>query len=176
MMTCVGLAASVAHEAPAQDTLTRAVTDTLAPPKPRYRARRATSPIRVDGRLDDVAWRDASLIPHLTQVEPDNGKPSAFLTTFRILFDARGLYVGIVASDSAGRAGVRVQDLRRKFDPFESDFVGIVLDPLHDGRNSVGFQTSPFGSQRELQVFDGESYNTEWEGAWRTRAVITDSG
>jgi hypothetical protein len=144
--------------------------------RPRYRASRATGPIMVDGRLDDAAWRTANVISQLTQVEPNNGQPSAFRTEFRIVFDATRLYVGIVARDTAGRDGVRVQDLRRKFDFFANDLAGIVLDPLHDGRNSVSFQTNPYGAQRELQVFDGETYNREWEGVWRTRAQITDSG
>ena len=143
---------------------------------PTYQARRASSAIVVDGRLDDAAWRTAATIDQLTQIEPDNGKPSQFRTTFRILFDRQFLYVGIEALDTAGRRGIRVQDLRRKFDFFANDLAAIVLDPLHDGRNSVSFQTNPYGAQRELQVFDGSNYNREWEGVWRTRSAISDSG
>lgn len=142
----------------------------------RYRATRATGPIVVDGRLDERAWRQANVIDRLTQVEPENGKPSAFRTEFRILFDSTRLYLGVVAWDTAGREGTRVQDLRRKFDFFANDLAAIVLDPLHDGRNSISFQTNPYGAQRELQIFDGEIFNREWEGVWRTRAEMTDSG
>ncbi len=166
----------LSHGAWAQDAPTRPATDSLGGVRPVYRAQRASAPIRVDGRLDEAAWSSAAIVDGLAQIEPDNGTPSAFRTTFRILFDSKALYVGIVAYDSIGKDGIRVQDLRRKFDPFENDFASIVLDPLHDGRNSLGFQTSPFGAQRELQVFDGESFNTEWEGVWRTRTVVTDSG
>ncbi len=160
----------------AQDSSASPTHDSRGSARPTYRAQRASAPIRVDGRLDDAAWLSAATIDRLTQIEPENGTPSAFRTTFRILFDSKALYVGIVAYDSAGRGGVRVQDLRREFDPFENDFASIILDPLHDGRNSLGFQASPFGAQRELQVFDGDSFNAEWEGVWRTRTVITDSG
>lgn len=144
--------------------------------RPRYRASRASGPIAVDGRLDDAAWRAAHVADRFIQIEPQNGQPSAFRTVFRILFDSTALYVGIAAFDSAGARGVRVADLRRKFDFFANDLAGIVLDPLHDGRNSVSFQTTPYGAQRELQIFDGETFNREWEGVWRTRAEITDSG
>lgn len=143
---------------------------------PTYRAIRTTSPVRVDGHLDDAAWSTAATVDRLSQIEPDNGQPSQFRTTFRILFDTRFLYVGIEAHDNAGRRGIRVQDLRRKFDFFANDLAAIVLDPLHDGRNSVSFQTNPYGAQRELQVFDGDNFNREWEGVWRTRSVISDSG
>jgi hypothetical protein len=144
--------------------------------RPRYRATRAMGPIQVDGRLDDAAWRGAAVADRLTQIEPNNGQASAFRTEFRIAFDSTRLYVGVMAWDTAGTRGVRVADLRRKFDFFANDLVGIVLDPLHDGRNSVSFQTNPYGAQRELQIFDGENYNREWEGVWRARAEITDSG
>jgi hypothetical protein len=142
----------------------------------RYRATRAAGPIVVDGKLDDAVWQTANVINRLTQVEPNNGQPSEFRTEFRIVFDSTRLYVAVMAWDTAGKAGVRVQDLRRKFDFFANDLAGVVLDPLHDGRNSVAFQTTPYGAQRELQVFDGEFYNREWEGVWRTRAQMTDSG
>ncbi|MBC7842086.1 MAG: carbohydrate binding family 9 domain-containing protein [Gemmatimonadaceae bacterium] len=153
-----------------------ATDSTVARVAPSYRAVRASTPMRVDGRLDEAAWSVAAVTDRLTQVEPDNGTPSAFRTTFRILFDTRFLYIGIAAFDTMGRRGVRVQDLRRKFDYFSNDLAGVVLDPLHDGRNSVSFQTNPYGAQRELQIFDGGNFNREWEGVWRTRSVISDSG
>ncbi len=109
-------------------------------------------------------------------IEPLQDRPSAFRTEFRILFDERFLYIGVMAYDTAGARGVRVEDLRRKFDFFQNDLAGITLDPLADGRNSVSFQVTPYGAQRELQTFDGEFFNREWEGVWRARAVRSDSG
>lgn len=168
LAVCALPAASLAAQGTAASDTVRRV--------PAYRASRTGTPIRVDGRLDDAAWALAATTDRLTQIEPANGTPSAFRTTFRILFDRKFLYIGILAHDSAGRSGVRVQDLRRKFGFFDNDLAGVVLDPLHDGRNSVSFQTNPYGAQRELQIFDGENLNREWEGVWRTRSVITDSG
>ncbi|MCU0648157.1 MAG: carbohydrate binding family 9 domain-containing protein [Gemmatimonadaceae bacterium] len=109
-------------------------------------------------------------------IEPLQHRPSAYRTEFRILFDEKFLYVGVMAYDSAGSAGLRVEDLRRKFDFFQNDLAGITLDPLLDRRNSTSFQITPYGAQRELQVFDGVFYNREWEGVWLARAQRTDSG
>ncbi len=49
---------------------------------------------------------------------------------------------------------MRVPDLQRDFDYFEYDLVGVNLDPFLDKRNTVAFQTNPYGVQRDLLAFD----------------------
>ncbi|MCU0618473.1 MAG: carbohydrate binding family 9 domain-containing protein [Gemmatimonadaceae bacterium] len=144
--------------------------------RPRLRAVRASAVVRVDGRLDDDAWRDAPVATGFRTVEPTEGRPSAFETRVRVVFDDVALYVAFDVRDPLGPAGVRVQDLRRKFDYFENDLVGVSFDALHDGRTVAAFQVTPYGAQRELQVFDDVTVNREWEAVWRTRAAISDSG
>jgi hypothetical protein len=82
---------------------------------------------RLDGRLDDAAWRLAPAVGAFRQVEPAQGDPALLPTTVRVLQHARGLWFGINAHETAGRAGLRVADLRREFDPGANDLVGIIL-------------------------------------------------
>jgi hypothetical protein len=141
------------------------------------RAVRATVSPVVDGRLDDVAWSDAPEVSGFRQIEPHNGTPSAFTTRVRVLFDDEYLYIGAWCLDTAGISRVRVQDLRRKWDYFANDHFSVVIDPLNSERNSVAFQVTPYGAQRELEVYDGgNQYNREWEAVWRVRTQRTDSG
>lgn len=147
-----------------------------APALPHLDARRATTSVRVDGRLDDAAWADAPVATGFRTVEPVEGRPSEFDTRVRVLYDERALYMGVDARDPLGEAGIRVQDLRRKFDYFENDLFGLSLDALHDGRTVAAFQVTPYGAQRELQVFDDAVFNREWEAVWRVRTHIADSG
>lgn len=137
---------------------------------------RAAAPVRVDGRLDDAAWQAAPVLDGFRTVEPTQGAPARFGTEVRVVYDARALYVGAFMRDSLGGRGVRVQDLRRKFDYFQNDLFGVSLDALHDGRTVAAFQVTPYGAQRELQVFDDAVFNREWEAVWRVRTAITDSG
>jgi hypothetical protein len=143
---------------------------------PRYRAQPAASAVRIDGRLDEAAWSAAGSAGDFRQVEPEPLAPARFPTRVRVVFDEHNLYLGIVALDSAGSRGVRVQDLRREFDYFANDLVGVSLDPLHDGRTAIAFQVTPYGSLRDLQVFDDQVYNREWEGVWTARTEVSDSG
>ena len=151
----------------AQGTASRRATVTAA---------RATSNVRIDGRIDVDEWAASRPIGEFRQIEPREGAPAAFATAVRVQFDDHQLYIAAFCRDSLGAAGVRVQDLRRKWDFFANDFFGVTIDALHDGRNSVSFQVTPLGSLRELQTFDGSQFNREWEGVWRARTQVTDSG
>jgi hypothetical protein len=152
-----------------------------APPaeaeRPRLQAVRAAGPVSLDGRLDEAAWAGAPAAGGFRQIEPEPGSASRFDTTVRVLFDRESLYLGVFCRDSLGARGIRVEDLRRKFDLFRNDYVGVSLDALGDGRSVAAFQVTPYGTQREEQVQDdGSVFNTDWEAAWRVRTVVADSG
>lgn len=150
--------------------------DVPAGVRPRVTASRASAAILVDGRLDDAAWQGAQGIGDFRQIEPQEGSSARFASQVRMLFDDRNLYIAAWLPDSLGNAGIRVQDLRRKFDFSANDAFGVIIDPLHDGRNAVAFEVTPYGSLRDLQAFDGAQFNREWEGVWRARTQLTDSG
>src|SRR5690606_10789928 len=50
-------------------------------------ASRATSPIVVDGRLDEAAWSSAASIGDFVQREPFEGRPPSERTEVRIVWD-----------------------------------------------------------------------------------------
>ncbi len=153
-----------------------AQTGTDSTPPAVLRAVRATGPIRLDGRLDEPDWTAGPPARAFRQVDPVQDAPATFDTEVRVLFDAHHLYVGAFARDTVGRRGVRVVGLDRDFDFFSNDLVGVTLDPFLDRRNSVSFQTNPYGVQRDLLAFDGALYDRDWAGVWRVRTTITDSG
>jgi len=53
-----------------------------------------TSPIRIDGRLDDAAWQAAMPVGGFVQAEPVEGAPVDQPTEVRILFDEEAVYMG----------------------------------------------------------------------------------
>jgi hypothetical protein len=172
-ISAAGWAADAAAQAPAANAARSAAPAAV---RPAYAAIRAPSSVRVDGRLDDPAWRAAPVASGFRTVEPTEGDPARFPTEVRVVYDAEALYVGAFLRDSLGARGLRVQDLRRKFDYFQNDLFGVSFDALHDGRTVAAFQVTPYGAQRELQVFDDAFYNREWEAVWRVRTQVTDSG
>jgi len=137
-----------------------------------------TTPIRMDGRLDEAAWATARVLSGFRQVEPRQGAPSQHRTEVRVLYDDINLYVGFLAFDTLGRAGIRVRDLRRDFDSRNNDFVGLIVDPFGDGRSAVGLESTAWGAMQDYQVFDGDAStrNEAWDGQWQVRTQLRDDG
>lgn len=132
--------------------------------------------ITLDGLLDESVWLHAEAITDFFQMEPVQGSQNRHSTSVRVLFDERFLYIGVVCRDSAGRGGTRVQDLRRDFIFGENDMFAIQFDPQNLKRYCVSFQTTPYGSQRDLQVFDDNFRDNDWDALWQVRTNISDSG
>ena len=71
-----------------------------APPLPVSHAVRASSAIRLDGKLDEPAWRDAPVTDDFTQIDPEEGKPASQRTEVRVVYDDDTLYVGVRLHDA----------------------------------------------------------------------------
>ena len=90
-----------------------ASTTAHAIPVPSAHAVRRASPIVIDGKLDDAAWKDATPVTDFTQIDPDMGKPASQRTEMRFLFDDDALYIGARMYDTEGAKGVRTSLVRR---------------------------------------------------------------
>jgi hypothetical protein len=140
-------------------------------------ARRVIAPLLVDGRLDEPAWREAPVADAFVQVRPDYVPETAHATDVRVLFDDEHLYVGVFNREEQGRRGLRVTDLRRDFAAMDNDVFGMTIGPLGDRRTAFQFQVNPYGSQADVQAFDGgDVFNFNWDAMWRVRTTRTDSG
>ena len=140
------------------------------------KAIRSTAPIRIDGVLDEADWEHAIPITNFFRMEPRQGGEFKYKTSVRVLFDDKNLYVGAFCEDSLGRKGVRVQDLRRDFLWDQNDIFGIQLDPQNLKQFAVSFQTTPYGNQRDLQNFNDQITDNDWNAIWTVRTTRTDSG
>lgn len=68
----------------------------------RYTAHRVTEPIRIDGRLDEPAWRAAPVSPRFVDII--TGEPARFDTRAMVLWDATNLYVAYRVEEPNVRA------------------------------------------------------------------------
>src|SRR5690349_19581265 len=58
------------------------------------------TPPLIDGSPDDPAWQQVPWSTEdFTQLDPDAGKPASVQTRFKILYDARNLYVLVLNLD-----------------------------------------------------------------------------
>ncbi len=147
----------------------------VQPPK-QIQAVRATTLLSINGRLDEADWQLAPVAMGFFQAQPEQGKTPANNTRIRVLFDDKNIYIGAFCPDSLGRKALRVPDLRRDFDYFANDLVGVSFDPFRDQRNAQAFQANPFGAQRDLLCTDDALFDRDWDGYWKVRTTRTDSG
>ncbi len=135
------------------------------------------SQIVVDGTLDEPAWKLAQPATDFIQQEPQMGEPSTERTEVRLLYDEENLYLGVYCFDSAGKAGIVVNDVRRDFSPSENDSFTVLLDTFDDNRNGFMFGTNPQGAKRDGQSGgDGKTANIDWDGIWYVTSQITELG
>lgn len=93
-------------------------------PLPRYDVKRASTPIVVDGRLDDAAWTGASA-PVTLQFLWDNQTGAKQKTAARVLWDAQALYLGFEADD----ADITARFLQRDDPTYQDDAVEFFVNP-----------------------------------------------
>ena len=137
---------------------------------------RATSPIALDGRLDEPAWQAAPSARGFIQNEPREGEPATFDTEVRIVYDEEAIYFGIVAADP-DPSGIVVTDLKKDYAVDGSDAFVILLDTFHDGRNGYQFATNPAGAKWDAQLAnEGRDFNVNWDGIWAVETRITETG
>jgi hypothetical protein len=137
---------------------------------------RATSPIAVDGRLDEPAWQSAPPARGFIQNEPREGEPATFDTEVRIVYDEEAIYFGVVAADP-DPSRIVVADLKKDYAVDGSDAFVILLDTFHDGRNGYQFATNPAGAKWDAQLAnEGRDFNANWDGIWAVETRITETG
>jgi hypothetical protein len=148
---------------------------TPAPTKTLH-AQRISSPVRVDGVLDDEAWAEADVVSDFVQQDPHTGEPATEQTEVRVLVDRDAMYFGFVCHD-ADPHGVIARELRRD-NPFaDDDHVEILLDTFHDHRNAFHFAVNPLGTQYDALITDeGHDVNAEWNERWWSETRITTEG
>ena len=137
--------------------------------------RRATSPIRIDARLDEPSWTDATVIPLEYETYPGNTTAASVRTDCRVTFDAANLYLGCHAFDPSPGAIRAVRADRDEV--LDHDRVGITLDPFNDRRRGWQFAINPLGVQFDA-VYDAavDMPDDAWNAIWTSAGRIVVDG
>src|SRR6476620_5407964 len=80
---------------------------------------RASSPIVIDGLLDDEVWVRTPATTGFTQRDPDEGKPATERTELRAAYDNEALYIAARMDD--GEAARIARQLARRDQDAEAD-------------------------------------------------------
>jgi hypothetical protein len=136
---------------------------------------RVQEPVKIDGNLDDDAWRHALKIDLDTENNPGENLPAKVKTVAYLMEDGLNLYIAFDARDpdpSKIRAYLRDRD-----SAYNDDFVGLVIDSYNDERRAFEFFSNPLGSQMDLTNDDvNKKEDDSWDAIWDSAGKITDAG
>lgn len=143
--------------------------------KKTYQTERLLStPPRIDGKLDDDAWRQGEWQGSFIQHEPYNNSEPSQQTEFKILYDDNHIYVAIRAFDTAPDS--IVQRVTRR-DNMDGDMVGIGIDSYFDQRTAFLFLVNAAGVKIDvINTNDGQSEDPTWDPIWHVRTSMDETG
>jgi len=152
---------------------------TLFPPrsyenKLKIEAKPANGKIIIDGKLNESDWAQCMPAKNFMQCYPEQEKTATFDTEVKILYDEKNVYFGAICHNPGNK--IFVQDLRRDFLYGNNELFGIFLDPFRDVQNPVpSFLVTPYGTQRDLLIYDDRIYDLNWDAVWQANSFIADS-
>src|SRR5947209_5857874 len=130
--------------------------------------------IRIDGRLDDAAWANATALT-LIQQSPHSGAPSPYATTLRIVAGHAHLYFGFTCHDPAAEQ-IAIHTMQRDGDMDGDDSVAIVLDTFGDQRSGYYFRVNAAGARADGLLATPDDIPLDWDGVWDARVARTPGG
>ena len=143
-------------------------------------AKRTAAPVKIDGILNEAAWKDAALLTDYVEFRPKIGamETPATKTTTYLMYSDNGIYFGgfcgestkdSIATELSGRDGFGT-----------NDYIGLIFDTYNDKLNGFEYFVTPLGEQWDAKMNppsqDGNMEDFSWNAVWESGTVITDSG
>ncbi len=149
----------------------------LPPPK-HYQVKQTTSEVRIDGVLDEAAWKEAPVLNDFYEYLPGDNIPPPVDTECLVTFDTNKLYIAFRCFDPEPRK-IRAHLMDRDaIDTFiQDDHISIIIDPFNDERRGFQFRVNPLGVQADANFSELEGYEDfSWDAIWKSAGKITDFG
>jgi hypothetical protein len=127
--------------------------------------RKAGSPIKVDGIMDEQAWLSADSASGFYMVLPMDTSKAHVQTSVRMTYDADYLYV-LATCYLLKPLPYMVESLRRDFVFGKNDNFIFFIDPFDDRTNGFTFGSNAAGAQWDGTLYQGGSADLTWDSKW----------
>lgn len=136
---------------------------------------------RIDGSLDDAAWKIAPVATDFITNTPVYGKPASQKTEVRVLYDNSAIYIAAYLYDDPA-------SIRRQFTPRDQeqradvDYFSIFLDTYKDRQNAFQFLVTSRNVQSDARVSPqyatsfGVYGDLSWDAVWESRVGFRSDG
>ncbi|MCP4547931.1 MAG: carbohydrate binding family 9 domain-containing protein [bacterium] len=144
-------------------------------PKPSLAAHRITNgEIKIDGKLDEADWLNASAATGFTQFSPERLGEASEETVVKVIYDDDAIYFAVACcrfNDSPVTSC-----LSRRDQIFSSDRIRIYIDPYHDLTTGYHFRINPHGVKQDFYNYDDLYHDSSWNAVWEADTFIDDEG
>jgi hypothetical protein len=144
-------------------------------------AKRTSQKVKIDGKLNELAWKDAAKFDELVEFRPLMGRKEEFgnHTEAYLMYDDEGIYFGgicherdidSVSKELTGRDGFGT-----------NDYIGIIFDTYNDKLNGFEYFLTPLGEQWDAKMSSVQNSNNggedfAWNAVWQSKVVLDDKG
>jgi hypothetical protein len=139
-----------------------------------YHVPRTSQGIKLDGIVEEEAWREALLLELNYEFEPGENVPAPVKTEFLLTYDKTYLYAAFRCYDP-NPAEIRAH-LSDRDNDYGDDFVGILLDTFNDERKNIILWSNPHGIQEDAVMTGVTGYDTTWDARYKSAGKITEWG
>lgn len=128
----------------------------------------------IDGLLADSSWDIVDWQTDFIENLPDENTPPTEQTKFKVIYDAKYLYVAFKCYDI--EPDKIVKRLSRR-DGFDGDFVEVNIDSYHDKRTGFSFTISASGVKSDEFIADnGNNWDASWNPIWYVKTNVDTEG
>ncbi|MHB0755794.1 DUF5916 domain-containing protein [Polaribacter sp. M15] len=130
---------------------------------------------KIDGILNDDAWKDAELLTDFVIFRPENGQlvTKAYQTIVNVVYDDDAVYIAAQMNDPDPKNIPSEFAVRDNFGI--ADFFLVTINPNDDGQNPFEFIVQATGNQADAKVSNGNE-DFDWSAVWDSAVKITDKG
>jgi hypothetical protein len=133
-------------------------------------ALRTTVPPKIDGVLDEEAWKDAPVATGFIQTDPQYNVPETERTEVKVIYDDNAIYIGAFMFDRHPDSILHELGERDDGD-LNADYFLVGFDTYNKAIDSYIFGVTASGVQIDVRTQD-ETY----DGVWYSAVKITDKG
>ena len=143
-------------------------------------ARRATTAIKIDGKLDDAAWKDAPIATNFVELRPVAFRKESETNRTEVffLYNDQGIYIGGYCHEKT-KDSIQTELIGR--DNFGgNDFIGVIFDTYNDKINGFEYFLTPLNEQMDAKQApsgsNGDSEDFTWNSVWKSGTSIVNDG
>lgn len=129
--------------------------------------KKASSPIKIDGLLNDQTWSEAALASDFYMCNPFDTLCANVRTDVRMAYDDKYLYISAECFLKPGQPFV-VESLKRDFNFSNNDNFLVFIDTFDDKTTGFSFGANAAGAQWDGQMSEGAKMNLNWDNKWES--------